>query len=42
MKMHYSVWGYQTACGKHLSGSRWLVRNAVDLLTCETCIKAVK
>jgi len=36
MRMHWSRWGYTTACGKRLSGSRWLTRIRNDV-TCKAC-----
>lgn len=40
MKMHWSRFGYTTACGKHLSDSRHLTRGAREV-TCKTCRKIV-
>lgn len=39
MIYHYSVWGYRTACGKHLDSSRRLVRYGLDLLNCRSCLR---
>lgn len=39
MKIHLSRFGYRTACGKHLSDSRHIVRNFPSDVTCLTCIK---
>lgn len=36
MRMHYSRFGYMTACGKRLSDTRYLTRT-LSRLTCRTC-----
>jgi hypothetical protein len=40
LKMHWSSFGYHTACGKHLEGSRWLTRTP-HLITCKSCRKSL-
>lgn len=42
--MHYSRFGYHTACGKHnigFVGTTWLTRT-LSLVTCKTCRQVMK
>lgn len=41
MKMHWSVFGFRTACGKRLDSSKFLTRTPQSV-TCKSCQKAVK
>lgn len=41
MKMHWSRFGYLTACGKHLSDTQHLTRGE-QVVTCKTCLRVMR